>query len=99
MPDGIALDLDNAYAIIWDAKVRGDNYSLGTDDRVIREYIMTQSRELKKKRSMRNIYYAVISSSFHEGYDDIIKTLKMETDVNEVCLIEVEVLVLTVDVV
>jgi hypothetical protein len=48
VPDGSAVDHDNAYAVIWDAKVRTNGYSLGTDDRTIREYITTQSRELKR---------------------------------------------------
>jgi hypothetical protein len=43
VPDGRALAHDENYAILWDAKIRGDSYSLGTDDRTIREYINTQS--------------------------------------------------------
>jgi hypothetical protein len=97
VPDGLAIDADNAYAILWDAKVRTDGYSMGTDDRTIREYITTQSRDLKRKRSLRNIYYLIISSSFHDDYDDPIRTLKMETDISEVCLFEVEALVAMVD--
>ena len=42
VPDGLAVDLDNSYAIIWDAKCRSERYSIGTDDRTIREYIVTQ---------------------------------------------------------
>ena len=60
VPDGLALALDDSYAILWDAKVRTNGYSMGTDDRAIREYITTQSRELKRRRSLRNIYYLVI---------------------------------------
>lgn len=97
VPDGIATDFDNLYAIIWDGKVRRDGYSIGTDDRTIREYIKTQSRDLKRHRSLRNIYYAIVSSSFGDDYDDIVRELKMETDVNEVCLIEAEALVAMVD--
>jgi hypothetical protein len=48
VPDGRALDLDNSYAILWDGKVRSSGYNMGTDDRTIREYIVTQSRELKR---------------------------------------------------
>ncbi|MEW6113504.1 MAG: restriction endonuclease FokI C-terminal domain-containing protein, partial [Thermodesulfobacteriota bacterium] len=97
VPDGIALDEDNAYAIIWDAKVRSDGYSMGTDDRTIRDYIVTQSRELKRRRTLRNIYYAIISSWFKDDYDDAIRSLKMETHVNEVCLIQADALVAMVD--
>ena len=97
VPDGLAITLDDAYAIIWDAKVRGDAYSMGTDDRTIREYINTQSRKLKKKGSIRNIYYAIVSSDFADDYDDAIRMLKMDTDVSEVILIEAEALVTIVE--
>lgn len=97
VPDGLALSVDDSYAILWDAKVRGDRYSMGTDDRAIKEYIVTQSRELKKRRGLRNIYYFIISSGFADDYDDAIRSIKMETDVNEVCLVEAEALVAMVD--
>lgn len=97
VPDGLALARDENYAILWDAKIRTNGYSMGTDDRTIREYITTQSRELKRRRSMRNIYYLVISSSFMDDYDDVIRSIKMETDVNEVILMEVDALVAMVD--
>ncbi|MGB8261898.1 MAG: hypothetical protein WCE75_16160, partial [Terracidiphilus sp.] len=57
VPDGRALALDENYAILWDAKARTHGYSLGTDDRAIREYITTQSRELRRR--YRNIYYMI----------------------------------------
>jgi hypothetical protein len=97
VPDGLAISIDDSYAILWDAKMRGDGYSMGTDDRAIREYVMTQSRDLKKRRSLRNIYYFIISSEFADDYDDAIRSLKMETDVNEVCLVEADALVAMVD--
>jgi len=97
VPDGLAIAQDDRYGIIWDAKVRTNGYSMGTDDRAIREYIVTQSRELKKRRGLRNVYYAIVSSGFSDDYDDAIQTLKMETDVNEVCLIEADALVAMVD--
>jgi len=70
---------------------------MGTDDRTIREYINTQSRELKRRQRRRNIYYAIVSSSFKDDYDDAIRSMKMETDVNEVVLIEASALVAMVE--
>ncbi len=70
---------------------------MGTDDRAIKEYIVTQSRELKRRRGLRNIYYFIISSDFADDYDDSIRSIKMETDVNEVCLVEADALVAMVD--
>jgi hypothetical protein len=94
-PDGRALALDDNYAILWDSKVRGDPYKLRTDDRAIREYINTQSRELK--RSYRKIYYVIVSSSFSDDFEDMIASIKMETDVSEVILLEAEALVTIVE--
>jgi hypothetical protein len=97
VPDGQALSLDDSYAILWDAKVRTDRYNMGTDDRAVKEYITTQSRELKKRQGLRNIYYLIVSSGFADDYDDAIRSLKMETDVNEVCLVEADALVAMVE--
>lgn len=97
VPDGLALALDESYAILWDAKVRRDGYSIGTDDRAIREYITKQSRDMKKRQSLRNIYYLIISSKFADDYVDIITSIKMETNINEVALVEVDALVAMVD--
>lgn len=97
VPDGRAIDADNSYAIIWDAKARSERYSMGTDDRTIREYVVTQSRELRRKRGLRNVYYIVISAEFADDYDDPIRSLKMETDVSEVILLEADALVAMVE--
>ena len=97
VPDGLALALEDNYAILWDAKARANGYSMGTDDRTIREYITTQSRELKKRGALKNIYYLIVSSSFTDDYEDTIRSIKMETDVNEVTLVEAEALVAMVD--
>ena len=97
VPDGLALDQDNSYALMWDAKIRTDGYSMGTDDRTIREYVTTQSRELKRRRSFRNIYYVIVSSTVNDDLDDLIRSLKMDTDTNEVCLMEAAALVAMVD--
>jgi hypothetical protein len=97
VPDGLAVEPDSSYAILWDGKVRENGYSMGTDDRAIREYVHTQSRELKRRRSLRNIYYLVVSSRFLDDFDDVIRSIKMETDVNEVGLLEATALVAMVD--
>ena len=97
VPDGIALTHDEGYAILWDAKIRSNGYSIGTDDRTIREYITSQSRELERRRLMRNIYYLIISSTFADDFDDTIRLIKMETDVNEVILVEADAFVAMID--
>jgi hypothetical protein len=97
VPDGLAVERDSSYAILWDAKIRESGYSMGTDDRAIREYIHSQSHDLKRRRSLRNIYYLVVSSGFLDDFDDALRSIKMETDVNEVCLLEATALVAMVD--
>lgn len=96
--DGLAIATDSSYAILWDTKARQNGYGMGTDDRIIREYITTQSRELKKKRHLRNLYYLLISSRFQDDFEDLIRGLKMETDINEVCLVESDAFVAMVDI-
>jgi hypothetical protein len=66
-------------------------------DRTIKDYIRSQSRELKRRQGIRNIYYFIISSKFADDFDDAIRSIKMETDVNEVCLVEAEALVAMVN--
>jgi hypothetical protein len=94
VPDGRALAHEENYAILWDAKVRVEAYTLGTDDRTIRDYIHTQGRELSR---YRKIYYLIISSSFSGEFDDTIASIKMETEVSEIVLLEAEALVAMVD--
>lgn len=96
-PDGIASCEDESYAILWDAKSRQGGYRMGTDDRTIREYITNHSRDLKRRRHFRNLYYFIVSSKFQDEFDDLIRGLKMDTDINEVCLIEADALVALVD--
>ena len=97
VPDGIAVARDENYAIIWDAKIRADSYNMGRDDRVIREYIYNQSRDLKRRQHLRNIYYLIVCSKYADNFDDSIRSIKMETDVNEVILVEAEAIVEMVD--
>lgn len=96
-PDGLASSEDESYAILWDAKARQGGYRMGTDDRAIREYVMLHSREMKRRRHFRNLYYFIVSSRFKDEFDDLIRGLKMDTDINEVCLVEADALTAMVD--
>jgi len=89
VPDGVAISQEFRYAIIYDAKVRQQPYTMGTDERAIREYINDQGEKLRR-RGMRNLYFMVISSAFTGDHDDAIRSLKIDTDVNEVLLVEVK---------
>jgi len=87
VPDGIAICSEFYYAVIFDAKVRKDGYSLGTDDRAFREYIFSEIERLKRQ-GMRNIYFIVISSFFTGNFDNAIRSIKIETDIQEVIFLE-----------
>lgn len=91
-PDGIAKDHLHNYAIIYDAKVRQDGYSMNTgDERQFQDYI---NREVPTLRSQgfRNIYFTVISGTFTDESRETIRALKMSTDIQEVRLVEVDAL-------
>ena len=89
VPDGVAISQEYRYAIIFDAKARQDAYTMGTDERAIREYIASQGERLRRQ-GMRNLYFMVISSSFTGNHDDAIRSMKIDTNVNEVLLVEVK---------
>lgn len=92
VPDGVAICREFHYCIGYDAKVRQQSYTMGTDERAIKEYIIRLSDRLKKQ-GIKQVYFMVISSSFSGDHDDIIRSLKMDTDVREVLLVEVGALV------
>lgn len=91
VPDGVAVSDEYRYAIIYDAKVRQQAYTMGTDERAIREYIVSQGDRLKR-RGIKNIYFMIISSGFTGDHDDAIRGMKIDTNVNEVLLVEVAAL-------
>ena len=94
-PDGRAVDHDHGYALLWDAKAYRDSYTLGTDDRAIREYLDRGRREVP--RSARNLYFVIVSGAFRDDCDDAVRSLKMDTGVSEVILCEADALVAAVD--
>ena len=96
VPDGVALCDEFRYAVIFDAKVRHQYYTMGTDERAIREYIHVQSAVLRR-RGVRNIYFMIISSSFSGDHDDAIRGIKIDTPVSEVILAEANALLAMVE--
>lgn len=92
VPDGVAISREFRYAIVYDAKVRQSPYTMGTDERAIKEYIINSTDRLRKQ-GIRFIYFMVVSSSFSGDHDDVIRNLKMETDVREILLVEADSLI------
>lgn len=96
VPDGIAICSEYHYALIFDAKARENGYSLGTDDRSIKEYIFEEADKLKKN-GIKNIYFLVISSFFKGEFEDIIRSIKMETEIRELIFIEASSLLIILE--
>lgn len=92
VPDGVAICREFHYAIGYDAKVRQGSYTMGTDERAIREYIYGLTDRMKKQ-GIRQIYFMIISSAFSGDHDDVIRGLKMDTDAREILLVEASALV------
>ena len=90
-PDGIATAVRNDYAIIYDAKVRGDGYSIATDDRAIREYIETHARQLRDQ-GVRRIYFAIVSSTFTNPDQSTLRELRETTAVESIVFLSAELL-------
>lgn len=65
-PDVIALARRERFAVIIDAKVRINGYTLGTEDRKFLEYAVNHGKELQRQ-GIDKIYLVVVGSSFREG--------------------------------
>ncbi len=91
VPDGIAIDLEDSYAVIYDAKVRSEIYAINAgDDRAIREYIL-RGKDKLKKWGLKNFYFIIVSSSFRED-NKTINSLKMATGVQAATFFEASAL-------
>lgn len=80
-PDGVAEDPGNRYAIIYDAKSRRNNYSTGTDDRRMIEYIREERKRLMG-HGYEVVYFLVISSEFGRISNETVFNVRAETGVN-----------------
>ena len=75
--DFLALARQDGFAVICDAKVRGEGYVLGTEDRKFLEYAGKHTRELQAN-GIRNVYLVVIGSAFRNS--DLDKLTKYLAD-------------------
>ena len=65
-PDAIALATKERFAILIDAKVRANGYTLGTEDRKFLEYALDHGKELQRQ-GFEKVYLVVVGSSFRES--------------------------------
>lgn len=83
---------DENYAVLVDAKARGQGYLLGTDDRAISEYIRHEFARLQK-RGVRRVHYLIVSSSFKGNPTPSINEIRKSAPMcQSICLVTPETL-------
>jgi len=90
-PDGVLRFRQENIAFIYDAKVRENGYSLGVDDRAIREYINLHYPKLERD-GFKAVGFLIISSEFNSSPEDIIDDLTLHTPIKRVGLVSSEAL-------
>jgi len=90
-PDLIALYRPENISFIIDAKAWSSDYSIGNDDRAIKEYIGKHLPKLKKDGYKKN-GFIIVSSSFKDNYKKIVDEITLETDIKRFALLTSEAL-------
>jgi hypothetical protein len=88
-PDGILTFRQDNMAFLYDAKVRENGYSIGVDDRAIKEYISRYHSDLERQ-GYKKLGFLIISSKFNGNPDEIIDELTLETSLKRVALVTSE---------
>lgn len=90
-PDAIIKYKEGHVAFIVDAKAYSSGYSLGTDDRAIREYISYHTPKLKQE-GLNKIGFIIVSNSFKSNYSELISEITWTTEVRRFILMTTEAL-------
>ncbi len=90
-PDAIIKFREEHTAFIVDAKAYGSGYTLGTDDRAIREYISYYCPKLEKE-GFRKIGFIIVSNSFKSDLTNFIDEITWNTQVKRFILLTSEAL-------
>ena len=90
-PDAIAKFRQEHTAFIIDAKAYGSGYSLGLDDRAIREYIGHHTRILKQE-GFTKIGFIIVSNSFKTSFESFINEITWSTEIKRFILMESDAL-------
>lgn len=90
-PDAIVKFREEHTAFIVDAKAYSTDYSLGLDDRPIREYINYHIPKLKREGFTR-IGFIIVSNSFKSNFDSFINEITWSTDIKRFVLLTSEAL-------
>jgi len=90
-PDAIIKCRSENTAFIVDAKAYNSGYSLGTDDRAIKEYINHYCPILRKE-GYQKIGFIIISNEFRSNFDSFINDVTWNTDIKRFILMSSEAL-------
>jgi len=90
-PDAIIKFREENTAFIVDAKAYNSGYSLGTDDRAIREYINYYCPKLIKS-GYKKIGFIIVSNEFKSNFDNFINEITWDTDIKRFILLTSEAL-------
>ncbi|MDN5638796.1 MAG: restriction endonuclease [Staphylococcus equorum] len=90
-PDAIIKCRLENTAFIVDAKAYNSGYSLGTDDRAIKEYINHYCPILKKD-GYQKIGFIIISNEYKSNFDNFINEITWSTDIKRFILLTSEAL-------
>lgn len=90
-PDVILRYRKDNTAFIVDAKAYSNGYSLGIDDRAIKEYINHHCPKLQQD-GYKKIGFIIVSNSFKSNFDSFINEITWNTDIKRFILISSEAL-------
>lgn len=90
-PDAIIKFREENTAFIVDAKAYSNGYTLGTDDRAIKEYVNHHIPKLQKE-GYKKIGFIIVSNSFKSNFDGFINDITWNTDIKRFILLTSEAL-------
>jgi hypothetical protein len=90
-PDIIAKFREENTAFLVDAKAYSGGYTLGTDDRAIKEYISYHCPKLQKE-GYKKIGFIIVSNSFKSNFDSFINEVTWNTEIKRFILLTSEAL-------
>ncbi|WP_286927819.1 restriction endonuclease FokI C-terminal domain-containing protein [Flavobacterium sp. UBA4197] len=90
-PDAIIRYREENTVFLIDAKAYSNGYSLGVDDRAIKEYINHYCPKLQKE-GYKKIGFIIVSNSFKSNFDGFINEITWNTDIKRFILLSSEAL-------
>lgn len=90
-PDAIIKFPEEHTAFLVDAKAYTNGYSLGLDDRAIKEYISYHTPILKKE-GYTKLGFIIVSNSFKSNFEEFVNDITWNTEIKRFILLQSEAL-------